>query len=197
MSEDQTPSTPDLWINQRGRASFSSADEALERLVELKDVNFNDTFTNRDTELESAEGDGVSIVYYHEDVRNSLSLYTDEENDLSIRLGLVDDYCDDASNVMNKLLDCVSPITFEQTTVAKKFDIPFESLDLPIVDNPDLNVQGIRITHSGIDYIIQETDDHINVTATIDTDTEIEDAVAEDFIMKHIESIDKFVTEVL
>lgn len=198
MSDGGKNLDPDLWTATRGQASFQSAEEALEILVTLKEAEFGDTFTNRDTELDSEENDGISIIFSHDDNYNRLSLSTDSNNQLKLLLVLQEDYVDEASEVINTLLEYVPPLTIEERTVIKRYERPFESLGIPIDDDFDLDMIGIRIKHKGIDYIIQEDeDDSIRVTATDENDTILEEATEEAFLLENIELADEFVNEVL
>lgn len=191
MSDEEVDSIPENWVSVHGDALFESADDALECLVQLKELKFGDVFTDRETELDSEENDRISIQFSNSDNFNSLRVYTDSENELTVRLSLEGEYPKQGSQIMSKILDHIPPITISNITVMKEYDTPFAALELPIV-NSNYDVIGIRINHEGVDYILQEHNESTRVTASNEVESELESSVDDDFLMKDIGRTDQF-----
>ena len=196
MSEDQQLQSPSLWVNIEASASFDTADEALECLIELREVSFENIFTDRNTELDSEDGEGISITFYNENNRNSLRLSTDSDINLNIRLSLVDEYHSESPEIVNELLSFVSPIHIDEIIIYQIYEHPFRDLDLPITDESDFDVIGVRVKHQGADHIVQEDEDHTSVTSTFDLDEDISENVEASFVTEQIEIVDDLIQEV-
>lgn len=179
-------------------SSFKSDEEALEALVQLKELDFGDLFTNRDTQLEPDEEQGIAIHFYHDEVTNSLNLNTDSDSRLRIHLSLAGDDIKETGSVLNKILELVNPITQKEITIFKEFDRIFQSLDLPIQEESDLEVVGIRVRRNNADYIIQETeDDKVLVTVRKEEEQEFEEVFPENFMLEDVNRATEFIEEEL
>lgn len=197
MTDEQTED-PSLWAAVDATSSFDSDEESLEALVQLKEVDFGDRFTNRETQLESDDGQGISIRFFHDEAHNSLSLRTDSESTLKIHLRLVDGYVEESAPILNKILPFVGPISVDMVFITKEFNLPFESLNLPIQSDTDLDIVGIRIRRYEADLIIQETDDSdIDATMRREVSENFEDTIPNDFVLADIDQVTRFVEEEL
>lgn len=179
-------------------SSFESDEEALEALVQLKELDFGDLFTNRDTQLEPDEEQGISIHFYHDEVSNSLNLNTDSDSSLRIHLSLADEDIGKSATVLNSILEIVKPIIQKEITIFKEFNRTFQSLELPIQEGSDLEVVGIRVRRDQTDYIIQGTEnDQVLVTVRREEEREFEDRVPEDIVLEDINQATEFIEEEL
>lgn len=193
MSGEQADS-PQSWSMVEAISSFDSDESALEALVQLKDLDFGDIFTNRDTDLDEEEQGGISIRFYHDEKINSLFFRVRSDSDIHITVALSESEADEFNRVLNKVLRVVGPITYHEITIRKEFDRPFSSLELPIEDDPEMQVVGIRIRRGSCDYIIQETDnDRLSVTMVDETEEEIADSFPDDFVLRDIEEIQNLI----
>lgn len=196
---DEENAVPEVSVHVSASSSFDNDEEALEALVQLKELDFGQLFTNRDTQLDSNEGQGISITFYHDEKSHFLALRTQDESNISISLTLADDVINEIPEVLNKMLPHVGSITHEDTVVYNKFDRVFESLDLPLKEDRDLNIVGIRISQGKMNYIIQEDDDNdgIEVTMIKEFEQKFEDVVPADFAIKEVEDTTRFIEEEL
>ena len=200
MTDTGGNSIPDVWSVVRGEAEYSSAEEALENLVQLKDVEFSEIFNDRETELESEDSEGISIKFRHSDKSNWLSLSTDSDHQLQVGLSLVDDNIQDFESVLSEILKRIPPLTLNNTTAVKKYDLNFRSLNLPIREDWEPEITGIRLKYWGVDFIVQASvndDDTIRVTATRDLNLELEGKIEENVLEETIRESDRLVEEVL
>ena len=198
MTEEES-AAPEVSAHVSAISSFDNDEEALEALVQLKELDFGRLFTNRDTQLDSDEGQGISITLYHDEKSHFLALRTKEESNINITLSLSNDVIGEIPEVLNKILPHVGSITHKDTVVYKKFDKTFESLDLPLEEDRNLNIVGIRISQGKMNYIIQEDDDDdgIEVTMIKEFEKKFVDDVPDDFAIKEVEDTTRFIEEEL
>lgn len=184
------------WVRIEAESSFESGEEALESLVKLKDMDFEELFTNRNTQLDSEENEGISISFYHDERSSFLQLTTDEENTLNILLTLAKPDIEEAPNVMNNLLTNIRPILLQELVITKPFDRPFHTLDLPIEDDTEYDIVGIRIRQERGDYIIQEEEtDRVLVTFIKDIEQELTENVEENFVIEDLRLTSELIEE--
>ena len=177
-----------------GRATFENDEEALQTLAEMKDMDFGDYFTSRSTNLGDEESQGISLSFYHDEVDNFLRLSTESENELRIRLNLENDDVSSVREVIGKVLSEVGPITQEDVIAYKRYDISFGSLDTPIEDDPDLEINGLKLTAYGSDIIIQEIGDaKIAVQLRNAEEQEYEEQLPDDFYSRYFVSIESLI----
>lgn len=177
-----------------GRATFEDDEEALQTLAEMKDMEFGDYFTSRSTNLGDEESQGISLSFYHDEVDNFLRLSTESESELLIRLNLQNDDISSVREVIGKVLSEVGPINQEEIIAYKRYEIPFGSLNTPIEDDPDLEINGLRLTVNGSDIIVQEKEDaEIAVQLRNTEEQEYEDELPEDFFSRYFESIESLI----
>lgn len=194
MSESERDWTA-RFVSIEASSSFESDESALEALVHLKEIDFGDLFTNRDTQLDSEESEGIAITFFHDEMANYLSLQTIPDSELQIRMTLADESVNQSSTVLNEILRFVESIVPDETYLFKEFDIPFRSLDLPIEDETELNIIGIRIQQDGAEYVIQESeDDDIGVTMRVQEDDPVE-SFDDSFIPSKFETLTRFIEE--
>jgi hypothetical protein len=188
-----------MRVHINASSPFSSDEEALEALVKFQNLELDDLFNDRYTQLESDDRHGISISLYNEDRANYLLLRTDEESNLKISLTLEGDDSDKMNDVLNDILSVVDTISHNRTFVSKEFGLEFESLNLPLEQNPELEVNGIRLHWGNADFIIQKSDegDYINVSMEKEISKKYEDSIPKDFLDTEIEQIDQFIEEEL
>lgn len=185
-------------VQIRASSTFEDDEEALEALVNLKEIDTGDVFTDRETKLDSDESDGISIVFAHEDDTNILRLGTGPESNVEIILHLTENHTESASKLMNTLLSEMGKITLRNVIVTQRFDMPFHTLSLPIEEDAELDVVGIRLSHGGADYIIQETDDDmVSVTRNRDVNEAEEDEFPSDIGIADLEKSKEFINGLL
>lgn len=192
--ENPTQSMPTARVI--AKSSFEDSEKALEELVELKEIDFGDVFTSRDTELDAEEGRGISIFFYHDEVPNYLNLYVDSDNELRISLSLVGDNVSRATSIVNHLLSQLEQIVVEMISVRNTFERPYQSLDLPIREDTDLHVIGVRIEHKGANYVIQGNEgDNTSVTMRREPNEEFEGSVSDNFVVNDVDRLSRFMEE--
>lgn len=184
------------WLTLDAKSEFESDDEALESLVQLKEITFDDVFSNRETNLESEDEEGISIFFYDDD-SNSLTLSINGEGDLIIHLTLTLEKIEIVPQIMNRLLGTLDSITPHHSHIIMKFDIPFNSLDLPIKES-DMDITGIKISSDEGSYvIIDDGSGGINVNHQIDGFSSIDSEFPKNFLAESPENVRKLVTEEL
>lgn len=157
MSESEEP--PDQLFSLSAYSDFEGDDEALEALVQVKELDFGEVFNSRDTQLDTGEGESIMIQFYHDDMFNSLNISGGNESDIMITLNLTGEDINKAGSVLKNILDCIGGMTIETVNLYKTYDVPFASLQLPIEDGTDHYVTGLRIERDEREYIIQQQDD--------------------------------------
>lgn len=193
---DENTSRPMPTARVTATSSFEDNEQALEALVELKEMDFGEVFTNRDTELDADEGRGISIFFYHDEMSNYLNLYTDSDNELRISLALVGDSVSEAALIVNQLLSRIDLISNDLIMIHDEFERSYQSLDLPIEKDAELHIVGVRIEHEGADYIIQEDDDgDTSVTMTREPAEELKESVSDDFVVMDVDRLSQFMKE--
>lgn len=141
-----------------GKTEFDSDEDALEKIVELKDLNFGDPFSEKDTELETEDDEGIIVSYYDSDEDNHIHFYTQEEgNIVNTTLHLKDDQIELANELLSQTLDYLEGINVDSTNVSIYFDLAFEELELPIKKGTEFNVKGLRVDKNDTKTIIQES----------------------------------------
>lgn len=180
-------------------SNFESSDVALEKLVELKELEFGDVFTDRNTELDTDERSSLSITFYHEDVFNQLFIGINDDNELFLSLTLSDSYVSEYSSILTQILEIVSTTTIRVIQLEDELDVDFSDLELPIRDDQTVDVTGIRCLVNEIDYIIQENRDRetVELLARNTEEIELNDVSDVKSITEEIESIDMYVAEEL
>jgi hypothetical protein len=177
-------------------SSFEDNEQALETLVELKEIDFGDVFTSRDTELDADEERGISIFFYHDEIPNYLNLHTGPDSELRISLALVGDNVSDAARIINQILTHIDLISNDLIMIRDEFERAYQSLDLPIEEDAELHVIGVRIKHEGVDYVIQEGEDSdTSVTMTKEPAEELEESVPDEFIIADVNRLSQFMEE--
>jgi len=151
-----------------GSTEFQDDDAALEALVQLKELSFGDVFDERDTSIDSEEGDGISIIFYHTDQGNSLRLHTADEGNVHISCDLSGESILEAQNVLTTVGDEVGEIVLSRVTAMRFLEVAFDSLDFPIREETEHDVTGIRITESDAAYVAQAVEDRSNVFVSRD-----------------------------
>lgn len=150
---------PTEIFNVGGVSKFDEDEKALEALVQLKELEFGEVFNDRETQLDTDKGESLSIRFYHDGKFNSLHLSSKEDSDILVRLTLADDEIPHAENVLRKLMQSLDDLTIETINIHKKYDVLFNNLHLPIREDMDYQVIGLRIEKDGREYIIQQGDD--------------------------------------
>lgn len=183
------------WVE--ASASFEDDDEALESLVELKELDFGDSFTSRKTQLNPESGQSISITFAHDERQNSLFLFIGSDSDLNILLRLISDDVGKGFEIFNKIHLQTGSISVEEITIHKTYERPLNSLNLPIQSDTELDIRGIRIRHRGGDYIIQETEDDTVAVTLTKVDGEKYEEFSEGFILEDVSTVDNLIEEVL
>lgn len=183
-------------VTVQATSHFEDDDEALEALVQLKEIELGDVFTDRDTQLDADDGEGISIVFSHDEIYNHLHLQTDTESNVDLSLSLSNEHVDSSSSILNKILEKVGPITTESLILFKTFEMSFQSLNLPLDQDTELDVTGIKIRRDNTTYIIQEDDEgKVSVSTNRDVEQEIEDTFPDDIGSKEIKRASEFIEE--
>lgn len=185
----------DVRVMIEASSEFESDEDALEALVQLKDLDFADVFLEKETQLDPEEGQSISISFYNEDTRDSLHLYTAPDSNLQIWLHLSDDTIDNGSQILNDILPLVGPISIDDIAVYRKFEQPFHEFDLPLSEDSELNVIGIRIEIDDAQYIIQEGEEEGTQVSMISSGLEFDEVVPEDYIRGEANKIAQFLEE--
>lgn len=175
------------WVNIRAKIPYEESDEALEALVQLKELEFGEIFTDRDTKLDADEDEGISIRFHHEDEFNLLSLAINDGNDINIQLILQGKYQDMFSSILNPIQESVENIIVSDFVKGRSFDTPFSGIDLPIVDESETEVIGIRVRIDELEYIIQELREGSSGTfilASYDDEISYQKFISEGFLDK-------------
>jgi len=146
------------YISIRATSGFQDDDEALETLVQLKELEFGDIFTKSETSLNNEEGEGIHIQFSNDNNFNQLLLSTDESGDVVIALSLIQECIPESSDVFSKLYNKIDGIKIDNIDLIQVYDIPFSSLDLPIKQDSEYNVTGIKISEEPADYVIRAGD---------------------------------------
>lgn len=157
MSESQEG--PKEFFSVRASSAFEGDEEALEALVQLKELDFGDIFNNRDTQLDTDEGETLSINFSHDSAYNSLRLSTSEESNVGIALSLTDEHMYQAETVLQKLSENIDGMAIDIISIYTIFDVHFTNLNLPIREDTDLHIIGLRVEQNDREYIIQESDE--------------------------------------
>lgn len=162
MSESE--GMPSQLFRVEAYSEFESDDDALEALVQLKELDFGNLFDEREVKLDSAEDEGISINFHHSEVHNSLHLNSGDDSNVSIYLTLVNDDLSEAGSVFSSIKDSIGEMMFKSIQLFKNFDVDFHSLDLPIEESTDLSVIGIRIDESNREFIVQKNTEEDGTT---------------------------------
>jgi len=198
MSVPDVPDDSEVQAYVTGTTPFESSDAALEKLVQIKEIDFGDVFTNRDTTLESEMQRGISITFFHDEFLDHLHFAIDDEDKLTINLRLDDDRYQEFDTIHSKILERLSTITVEDVMITKEFDFRFSSLDVPISDETELDIRGVKVRHGGVDYIIQEQESEgIVAFGQRTVDRELTQESSENVLESELEDLDRFVQEVL
>lgn len=196
MSADEDEGSRD-YLTISAYTDFEDDDEALESLVNLKELEFGDVFTERTTTLDSDETEGLSIVFTHSEHANFLRITTTGGGHVHITGRINDEHIADVDNVMDKLLDKVGEISIEVLSVVVFLDIEFDSLAFPVKSETSYDISGIRITEENAHYIIQETDHR--GTTFVSRDRRVDDDNTYDELKpvgnSDVEAIEQFIAE--
>lgn len=172
---DESGNSPAEVFSIRVTSAFENDDEALETLVQLKELDFDEVFTSRQTQLDAEGGEGISITFHHDEKENLLRFYTDSESNIKSDLALFGDDISAAESVLERLLDGLGQTEIDEVAFYKVYEIPYEALQLPIEEETEYQVTGVKISHEGRDYIIQKDGDETSVNMewkVTDEDTE-------------------------
>jgi len=192
LSED----SPVNWSQARASSTFESGEAALEALVQLKDIELGDLFTNRDTRLDSEEDEGISITFFHDERPNSLVLRVTEDTQLRIQFIVDNEEADLSSKLFNEILDVTGGLTRDELIISTELDRPYASLDTPVRENADLDIVGLRIAEPDGDYIVQESESgDISVIFHDKNEMVYDSEFPPDFIIGKINGIEEFLAE--
>ncbi len=191
-------SSPKKWIKVDGSTAYETDEEALESLVNIKDLDFPDTFTNRDTRLDSGEEQGLSIFWFHDEAYNSLRLNVESEGRINLQLITSEEYIDTSTEILNMMVEKLESIMFGEMMIQESYDISYNALDLPIKKDTDFNVTGIRIQRDSTNYIIQRDEEGDTTTTMIEEmEVEFEGSVPDAFVDDRCEALNSLITEEL
>ena len=179
MSVPESPGSPNEILTLSAASEFENNDQALESLVQLKELDFGEEFINRDTKLETDEGESISIHFHHDDKINTLYLTVNSETNIMITLSLGGNDITRADSVLERIFESTGNVTIKEVNLYKIYDVDFNSLQLPISDDTEHQVTGIKITHDNREYIIQqESDEKTSVNMVwSDIESNIEDCI--------------------
>lgn len=179
----------------RGSAKFDSDEEALQSLAEMKNLDFGDYFTSRDTNLNDDEAPGISLTFYHDEKSNHLSLSTESDSELNITIHLVNEDVEFMGNILSEIMSEVGAVVQNEVYALKEYDIPFGALNTPIDRDSNLEITGLNIKLNGKDVIIQgrEERDAIAVQLQDEEEKEYVDEVTETFFDEYFELIDELI----
>lgn len=176
-------------------SEYEDDEEALENIVGIKDAEFDNIFTNRATDLDTDGESGISLTFTHDDKENVLYISTDDSSNINIDLYLDSEDIAQSGEVLKKIHNYVADLKVKKLTIFKLYDIPFRSLDLPIDEETNLEVAGIKVRKRGGDYIIQENDEgNVSVLFSKDINVEIKDDDEFNIATPEVDQVDDFVT---
>lgn len=161
-----SPEFPPEMLNVGATAEFSDDEEALEALVQLKELDFGDVFNDRVTELDDEETEGLSISFFHDDLDNSLYLHSTSDSNVHINLALGGDYLERAGPVFEKVIENLESVAIDSILLLAHFDYPFNSLNLPLAEESEHEITGIKLIDDGVEYIIQAEEEGTFVSAS-------------------------------
>jgi len=196
MTDDTAQPRPDIYTIHAS-SPFPDDNEALEALVQLKNIDFGDLFSNRETQLDAEEGEGIAITFYNPEGLNSLSLNTTSESNVSINLTLAGDDVENAEAVLKRIKERVGKINVHHIDSFRYIDISFDELELPIKDDTPHQVIGIRIRRDVADYIVQHdtSNSQIYVSMRREFDDGIDFEELDSVGAVDFERIDEFIHE--
>lgn len=183
-------------VRVEATSDFEDDEEALENIVGIKDVEFENIFTDKETDLDTDGESGISLTFTHDEKENVLYITTDDSSSLNIDLYLDGEDIAQSGTVLRKIHNYIPDLTVTNMNVFGIYDIPFRSLDLPIDDDTDLEVSGIKFRNQGGDCIIQETDEgKVSVLFLKEVNVGIEDESEFDIVNPEVDQINDLVME--
>lgn len=168
MAGDESFNPTSLTLH--AESEFADDEEALEALVNLKEMDVEDVFTNRDTQLDSDDGDGISIRFHTQDSINYLSLTTDSESNVHISLRLDEESIPQTESILDRIQDEIGDIDLRHIDTYRDSDTPFDEFDFPIVEDTEHNVRGIRIDQGNCQFIVQQWGDPSGILVSLRRD---------------------------
>lgn len=184
---------PDVLLTVSAKSTFDDDDEALEALVQLKDLDFEHSFDERETQLDNDESESILIRFYQDEGYNSLNLTAGPDSDVRINLSLVDDAISDGSRIMTQITERISGVELDHIDIYREMTIPFGSLDLPIVEGEGCQVTGIKLRSDEVDYIIQEEEEGTSVHASWDEISGDTESIIENLGQAQVDQATEFV----
>lgn len=195
MSDSDQISVPEKSFFFRGISEFDDDDGALEALVQLKELEFGELFTDRETQLDTDENEGIMIRFYHDNEYSALNISTDSESNVKIALNVEGDEINEARSVLLSIQNKIGDIEINSISLFRTFNFPFNSLNLPIDQTTNYDVAGIRIDYEGGRYIIQQNEqDSTSVNASWENPSDSIDE-SENIGEKYVEKVDNFIGE--
>lgn len=192
LPEDQ----PVNWSQVRASSTFESGEAALEALVQLKEIELGDLFTNRDTQLDSDENEGISITFFHDEQPNSLILRLTNDTQLQVRFFVDNREADLAAELFDEILAVTEQLSRDELVISKEFDQPYTSLETPFEEDTELDIVGLRIAEPDGDYIVQKSESgDINVLFSDKTEAMYDEEIPAMFITGKIKEIEEFLHE--
>lgn len=187
------------WVTVHAKTEFEDNEEALDSLVNLKEVNFGDVFADRSTELDSDSNDGISISFIDNEAENYLLLRADDDGVLKITLQLHSEVIGRGPEILSRVLEQCGSITIDNKHGGKYYDHSFGSLEIPL-DNEAMpyELSGIRVTHENSDVIIQVANTESSKIAVLiktEPDAEFSDSIPDDLMDVEIHVMDEVVSE--
>lgn len=194
-AEDSVPSE---FLSIRATSGFQDDDEALENLVQMKEMEFGSTLSNTETSLNTEENESIHIKFSDDNNNNQLTLSVGDDSDIIITLQLVQDEMSTSDEIFDKLSENLDEINIVSVDLFMTYELPFTSLQLPIKEDTPHDVSGIKITHEGAGYVIQSSENEGETTVYVRWDDFSEDAgeVISDIGPKQIQEAEQFIESI-
>jgi hypothetical protein len=174
MSADD--SNPSEFISIRATSEFQDDDEALENLVQMKEIQFENTLPKTETSLNTDENESIHVRFSSDENLNQLTLSVGDGGSIKISLTLIKSSISESPSIFDKLSDNLKDIRIVDIDLFREYELPFNSLTLPIKEDSSHEVSGIKINHDAASYVIQSSEDGGNVTLYARWDSLSEDA---------------------
>ena len=204
--------TPDT-ITFSGSVAYGSAEEVLDVLSDLKEIDSFDRFNNQAVDLEAEEPVIAFSNQVSDEYQNALTIQsvpspeqlpeepTGMEEDwdseefeldtLAVGVTFVYEQIDVLISILEDILDVIESINIQQFYFGLSLEEGFDNLSTisSLNAETEFDLSGVQFEHQNYLYSFQESDEGTEVYAVFGDDEKIDKESVEDFIQQCLEDV--------
>lgn len=179
-----------------GSNDSNSEEELIDVLSTLKDIDEEGVFKNQIINLDAEDREDISIVFRGErGSHNFLEMHLGgDEGELHLHANIDPDDFEKYLIAIQTLIERIGEVHIHEYHARFRLERKFSEIDLPIVEDTNYDVVGIRVRRDEGDYIIQEDGEESLSGFTLDIEDEfvLTESFEDDVIISKAQTAKEF-----